>query len=87
MKNLSFIISLVLASVFNCYSQIEHLSNENIALVAKNIIEQLNVKQGNKLVLVNSPNKTVYFGLIGFFVKFGAKLQLLNLLIKIQLYY
>lgn len=35
MKNLSFIISLVLASVFNCYSQIEHLSNENIALVAK----------------------------------------------------
>lgn len=62
MKNLSFIISLVLASVFNCYSQIEHLSNENIALVAKNIIEQLNVKQGNKLVLVNSPNKTKIVG-------------------------
>jgi len=33
------------------------------------------------------PLFAVYFGLIGFFVKFGAKLQLLNLLIKIQLYY
>jgi len=50
MKNIALIFSIVLASVFNCYSQIAHQSNENIALAAKNIIEQLNVKQGNKLV-------------------------------------
>ncbi len=62
MKKISIIISIVLASVFNCYSQIEYQSNKNIALAAKNIIEQLNVKQGNKLVLVNSANKTKIVG-------------------------
>lgn len=62
MKNFSFIISIVLASVFNCFSQIEHQINENIALAAKNIIDQLNVKQGNKLVLVNSASKTKIVG-------------------------
>lgn len=62
MKNFSFIIPIVLASVFNCYSQIEHQSNEDVALAAKNFIEQLNVKEGNRLILVNSPNKTKIVG-------------------------
>lgn len=62
MKNLSFSILILFVSAFNCNSQTEQKSNENIALAAKNIIEQLNIKHGNKLVLVNSPNKTKITG-------------------------
>jgi hypothetical protein len=58
MKKISFIISIVLTALFNCYSQIEQKSNEKIALATKNIIEQLHIKSGDKLVLVNSVNKT-----------------------------
>ena len=57
MKKISFIISILLTSLFNGYSQTEQ-SNENIALAAKNIIEQLDIKSGNKIVLINSANKT-----------------------------
>lgn len=58
MKNLSFFISIFFASVLVCNSQVEEKNNGNITLAAKNIIEQLGVKQGSRLVLVNSPNKT-----------------------------
>jgi len=58
MKNISLIISIILTSLINCSSQIEQKSNENIALAAKNIIEHLDIKSGNKLVLINSANKT-----------------------------
>lgn len=58
MKRISLIISIVLAWGFNCYSQTESSSLENIALAAGNIFEQLDVKSGSKVVLVNSASKT-----------------------------
>lgn len=61
MKKISFIILIVITSVFYCYSQIEQQSNENISLAAKNVIEQLDIKSDDKLVLINSANKTKIF--------------------------
>jgi hypothetical protein len=58
MKKISFIISIFITLVFNCYSQTDYKGNENIALVAKNIIERLDISTGNELVLINSSNKT-----------------------------
>ena len=64
MKRTSLIISIVLAWVFTCYSQTEKNSIENTALAARNIFEQLDVKSGSKLVLVNSAGKTKITGYI-----------------------
>lgn len=58
MKRFSFIISIFITLVCNCYSQTDYNDNENIALVAKNIIERLDIITGNELVLINSSNKT-----------------------------
>lgn len=58
MKRFYFVISVFITLVLNCSSQTDYIDNENIDLAAKNIIEQLDVKSGNKLVLINSANKT-----------------------------
>ena len=64
MIRISLIISIVLAWAFNCYSQTENNSDEDIALAARNIFEQLDVKSGSKLVLVNSAGKAKIAGYI-----------------------
>jgi hypothetical protein len=54
----SLIISIVLVWGFSCYSQTENNRAGNTSLAARNILEQLDVKSGSKVVLVNSAGKT-----------------------------
>lgn len=58
MERIFFVFSIVLVSIFSCYSQIDHKGNENIAQATKNIIKQLDINSGDQLVLIHSAHKT-----------------------------